>query len=193
MMKKIFTLLAVTLVCGTTLSAKTIYLNTGGTELWNQAGAVFFAHSWGGAENDVQLTAESGDVFKADIPDSNNSLVFVRMPAGSTTLDWDAKWNQTGDLAIPDGMNCYTITGWGDQDGEWSVYGSGETIDPGYSGSVPAQCPDVMLQAFYWNSTSGSTGAGGGNGYGRTKWIDHLNGNNGSSAEEIGQWFVFQI
>ena len=67
---------------------------------------------------------------------------------------------------------------------------SGDTpIDPGYSGAVPAQCPDVMLQAFYWNSTSGSAGAGGGNGYGRTKWIDFLNGNNGSSAEEIGKWF----
>ena len=67
---------------------------------------------------------------------------------------------------------------------------SGDTpIDPGYNGSAPAQCPDVMLQAFYWNSTSGSAGAGGGNGYGRTKWIDFLNGNNGSSAEEIGKWF----
>ena len=64
-----------------------------------------------------------------------------------------------------------------------------EDPQPGYGGSVPAQCPDVMLQAFYWNSTSGSAGVGGGNGYGRTKWIDHLNGNNGSSAEEIGQWF----
>lgn len=61
--------------------------------------------------------------------------------------------------------------------------------DPNYSSSAPAQCPDVMLQAFYWNSTSGSTGVGGGNGYGRTKWIDHLNGNNGSSAEEMAKWF----
>ena len=57
--------------------------------------------------------------------------------------------------------------------------------DPGYNGSAPAQCPDVMLQAFYWNSTADPTG----NGYGRTKWIDLMNGNSGSSAEEIGQWF----
>lgn len=65
---------------------------------------------------------------------------------------------------------------------------SGDTpIDPGYSGAVPAQCPDVMLQAFYWNSTEGNAATG--NGYGRTKWIDFLNGNNGSSAEEIGKWF----
>ena len=57
--------------------------------------------------------------------------------------------------------------------------------DPGYNGSAPAQCPDVMLQAFYWNSTTDPSG----NGYGRTKWIDLMNGNSGSSAEEIGQWF----
>ena len=25
-------------------------------------------------------------------------------------------------------------------------------IDPGYSGSAPASCPDVVLQAFYWDS-----------------------------------------
>lgn len=63
---------------------------------------------------------------------------------------------------------------------------SGDTpIDPGYSGSAPAQCPDVMLQAFYWNSTDNPSG----NGYGRTKWVDYVNGNNGSSAEEMGKWF----
>ena len=73
--------------------------------------------------------------------------------------------------------------------GEGQDISKGDPIVPGYGGAVPAKCPDVMLQAFYWNSTMGSTGVGGGNGYGRTKWIDLLNGNNGSSAEEIGQWF----
>lgn len=76
--------------------------------------------------------------------------------------------------------------------GDGVVCGEGQDIsagpiDPGYSGSVPASCPDVMLQAFYWNSTTGTAAEG--NGFGRTKWIDHLNGNNGSSAEEIGKWF----
>ncbi|MBQ8939037.1 MAG: hypothetical protein IJ047_02275 [Paludibacteraceae bacterium] len=73
--------------------------------------------------------------------------------------------------------------------GEGQDISKGDPVNPGYGGSVPAKCPDVMLQAFYWNSTSGSAGEGGGNGFGRTKWIDFLNGNNGSSAEEIGQWF----
>ena len=64
---------------------------------------------------------------------------------------------------------------------------SGDTpFDPGYSGSAPAQCPDVMLQAFYWDSYDSSKPT---TTYGRTKWIDHLNGTNGSNAVEMGQWF----
>lgn len=62
----------------------------------------------------------------------------------------------------------------------------GECLDPHgplpYAGSAPAQCPDVMLQAFYWDSYKDQ-------GYGRTKWIDHINGVNNTSATEIGAWF----
>ena len=76
------------------------------------------------------------------------------------------------ELYIGTGANC----------GEGQDISGGGDIDPGYSGAVPAQCSDVMLQAFYYESTTDK-------GYGRTKWVDHLNGNNGSSAEEIGQWF----
>ncbi|MBR1716323.1 MAG: hypothetical protein IJ718_01735 [Paludibacteraceae bacterium] len=86
---------------------------------------------------------------------------------------------QEDELYIGDGSNC----------GSGVDISKGEQPDPGYNGSAPAKCPDVMLQAFYWNSTEGKSGVGGGNGFGRTKWIDFLNGNNGSSAEEIGQWF----
>ena len=51
-----------------------------------------------------------------------------------------------------------------------------------YTSSAPEKCPDVLLQAFYWDSYTDK-------GYGRTKWIDHLNGKNNTSAEEIGKWF----
>ena len=30
-------------------------------------------------------------------------------------------WNKTDDLTIPSGKNCYTITGWGGKDGNWST------------------------------------------------------------------------
>ena len=82
---------------------------------------------------------------------------------------------QADELYIGPGSNC------------------GEGVDitkedplPGYKGSAPANCPDVMLQAFYWDSNDGSKST---TIYGRTRWIDHLNGNNGSSATEMGQWF----
>ena len=76
------------------------------------------------------------------------------------------KW-EADELYIGEGSNC----------GSGVDISKGEQPDPVYSGAVPAKCPDVMLQAFYWNSTSGSAGEDGGNGYGRTKWIDFLNGN----------------
>ena len=62
--------------------------------------------------------------------------------------------------------------------------------EPGYDGAAPAQCPDVMLQAFYWDSYQSPTAKDSKTSvYGRTRWIDHLNGANGTSATEIGQWF----
>ena len=65
-----------------------------------------------------------------------------------------------------------------------------EDPQPSYGGAAPAQCPDVVLQAFYWDSYQDPTKTGSTTTvYGRTKWIDHLNAKNGTSAEEIGQWF----
>ena len=62
--------------------------------------------------------------------------------------------------------------------------------EPAYDGAAPAQCPDVMLQAFYWDSYQNKTDKDSKTSvYGRTKWVDHLNGANGTSATEIGQWF----
>ena len=122
-MKKTFYLFIA--LCSTLmLSAKTIYLNTGGQELWGKDAPAFFAHSWGAQDSDVQLSLVSGDVFKGDIPDGNSNILFVRMPGGSTAINWDTRWNKTGDLTIPADMDCYTITGWGDNDGQWSKYDS---------------------------------------------------------------------
>ena len=65
-----------------------------------------------------------------------------------------------------------------------------EDPTPSYNGSAPARCPDVMLQAFYWdsyqmtNQTGSKTAV-----YGRTKWVDFLNKNGAADAEEVGQWF----
>ena len=83
---------------------------------------------------------------------------------------------EADELYIGPGSNC----------GEGQDISGDTPIDPGYSGSAPAQCPDVMLQAFYWDSYDATKST---TKYGRTKWIDHINGTNGSNAVEMGQWF----
>ena len=175
---------------GSDLHARTLYLNTGGQSLWGKDGASFFVHSWGGvAEADGKMSNVSGDVYSLDIPDDNTLVIFVRMPASASTLDWNSKWNQTDDLAIPADKNLYTITGWDAGQGVWSVYGS-EGEDNGgnggndggitltdYDTAVPAECEDVMLQAFYWESQVN-------NGFGDTKWQTLYN-----NAAEISRYF----
>ena len=150
-----------------TLPAKVVYLDTGGSELWNQGNAVFFVHSWGSTDDDQRMQLVEGDIYQATIPDGNNNLLFVRMPAGSTAIDWKSLWNQTHDLQWDGQNNLYTITNWATgifTDGAWSVYGSTQGGEQGgqgggqggidqttdYATAVPETCEDIMLQAFYW-------------------------------------------
>ena len=51
---------------------------------------------------------------------------------------------------------------------------------------VPAQCEDVMLQAFYWDSYNGNAGS---TKYGRTKWIDLLKDTAAINANFDVVWF----
>lgn len=129
-MKKLF-LSLVCALCALTMTAKTIYLDSGGNSLWGTDGAAFGIHSWGSSENDVMMSPVSGSIYQADIPDGNNSLIFVRMQSGTTSFDWGKEWNRV-ETTIPDGKNLYTITGW--SYGDWSAYsgggGGGSTCDP---------------------------------------------------------------
>ena len=122
-MKKVF-FIVICAVCAMMVNARTIYLNTGGSGLWNQADAVFFAHTWSGsASADILMTEASLNVFKADVDNSHTGIIFLRMPAGSTSVIWDGNgkyWNKTGDLTITSANDLYTITGWGENDGYWS-------------------------------------------------------------------------
>ncbi len=67
--------------------------------------------------------------------------------------------------------------------------GGSDPVDPtpDPTTAAPAQCPDVMFQAFHWDSWN--TQEENVKLYGRTKWVDFINGSNGTSAEEVGQWF----
>ena len=88
---------------------------------------------------------------------------------------------QEDELYIGDGSDC----GSGEDISGGGGGGGGDPDpqpQPGYYTSAPEKCQDVLFQAFYWNSYTDK-------GYGRTKWVDHLNAKNNTSAEEIGQWF----
>ena len=89
-MKKFFTLFAA-VVCGLAVNAKTIYLNGGGSGLWNQANPVFFVHAWASPEanEDVQMSQVSGDIYSADINDAYNNIIFLREATGSTSVIWE--------------------------------------------------------------------------------------------------------
>ncbi len=174
-MKKVVAIVLVIVSSVVSLSAKTIYLNTGGEALWNQAGAKFAVWHWQGSTDgtwSAWMTNVSGDVYSATISDNSDQVIFVRFANTVASPAWDGVtiWNKTDDLT-PGSNDCYTIIGWDSDDGLWSTYGSssgGSSSQPvtpaDYSTAVPSQCEDVLLQGFYWKSYE--SGAA----YGSTTW-----------------------
>ena len=120
-MKRIFTFFAA-LVCVVSMSAKVIYLVPND---WKSDNAALFVHSWGGSSDIAgKMTKVNDNLYQFEIG-NNTSCLFVRQsPTLGESINWDQKWNQTGDLAIPADKNCYTITGWGPNDGTWSAQGT---------------------------------------------------------------------
>lgn len=158
---------------------RTIYLNT--KNLWHSDNAKFFAHSWGADDSsqDVQLEFYIGYIYKVYVPNNHQNIIFVRMSPNATEFAWEGEnfWNQTVDLTIPANKDCYTIRGWGADQGVWTTYGVDHNQEPLYSSSVPSACPDVMLQGFYWDSNQDKY-------YGCTRWW-----NLQQEAEEISSYF----
>ena len=146
---------------------KTIYLNTGSETLWHQDDAQFFVHSWDNSGHvDVQMQWLETRVYQVEIPESHNNIIFLRLAPEATQVVWDGElfWNKTADLTIPSSKDCYTILGWGEKQGGWTVYGSEPyPTKPIYDSAVPSACPDVMLQGFYWDSNQDKY-------YGCTRW-----------------------
>ena len=126
-MKKI-TLLAALLVATTSLFAiagRTIYLNTGGSSLWDQSGAKFGAYTFepGGGTFSALMTPVEGEsgIYSTTIYGTDTKIIFLRLSDTAVEPNWTDKWNQTGDLTLG-ADNQYTITGWGNLDGVWSTY-----------------------------------------------------------------------
>jgi len=123
-MKKI-TLLAALLMATTMMFGRTVYLNAGGSGLWDIDGAQFAAYTFNPSVGVFSsfMTPVSGEtgLFETTVNDTDTEIIFVRLADKAASPNWDDKWNQTGNLTLGSD-NLYTITGWGELDGTWSTY-----------------------------------------------------------------------
>ena len=94
---------------------------------WTSDGARIEAYFFGGA-NDVWATMTlNNGLYECSVPEGQTNVIFVRMNPANSNNDWNNKWNQTEDLAIPtDGQNKFTINSWeggadGKSAGVWST------------------------------------------------------------------------
>ncbi len=93
---------------------------------WNVNNSWFAVYAWDNSGNEtfVKMTKISGNVYGADLGKAYPNVIFVRMYASSSTVSWDNAWNQTADLTIPSGKNCFTVNSgeWDGANGTWSTY-----------------------------------------------------------------------
>ncbi len=160
-------------------ATKTLYMVPNSN--WTQANAKFAVYYYNNTTNGWSefMTAVEGEtnVFTTTVPDGYTSIIFCRMNSAATARNWDNKWNQSADLTLPDGKDMFVMAdGWDGVNGTWQTYSAGTPIVVPTK-SVPSEAPDVMLQAFYWDSYTDK-------GYGDNRWSTML-----SQAEEIGSYF----
>ena len=113
-------------VAGVTLTPTTyqLYLKPG---VWETDGAKYAIYAYNNEGNTwsnfMALAEGRTNIYTATIPAGYGTVIFVRLNSGATEPTWDAKWNQTADLALGED-DLYSITGWGDPSstGVWSSY-----------------------------------------------------------------------
>ena len=70
--------------------------------------------------------SDADGIYECEIDSKYPNVIFTRNNPEVTELGWDAKWNQTINLTIPnDGKNCFIINSWdggdeGKSTGTWS-------------------------------------------------------------------------
>ena len=107
-------------------TTRTLYLkpNSG----WKSSDARFAMYSWGSGQHWTDMTrvdGETEDIYEADLPSGDTSVIFCRMNPATTDNNWNNRWNQTGDLAVPSDKNLFTLAEdvWDGATTTWSAYG----------------------------------------------------------------------
>ena len=128
-------ILAVSAVCAGTVGAfaasgDTIYFKPGH---WTEASAWFSVYAWDGSggETFVKMTEVESGVYGADLGGSYANVIFCRNDPAKTSVDWSSVWNQTADLTVQSGTNCFAVNSgeWTGATGTWSTYGGGDIIE----------------------------------------------------------------
>ena len=100
----------------------TVYLKPNAN--WLMDGARFAIYYWNGSGSAWSSMADAdGDgYYEGTVPAGYTNVIFCRMNPGSSTNDWNNKWNQTSDLTLSGDNNCYTVKEgtWDNGGGEWS-------------------------------------------------------------------------
>ncbi len=126
-------ILAVSAICAGTVGATaatgdTIYFKPGH---WAEAGAWFSVYAWdgNGGETFVKMTEVESGVYGANVNGYSN-VIFCRNDPAKTAVDWASAWNQTADLTVQSGSNCFSVNSgeWTGANGTWSVYSGGDVI-----------------------------------------------------------------
>lgn len=162
MMRKVTFIFCLLLAAASLSAAKVYYVNS---NHWSKVKAYMWTNggemSWPGKDMiHVDINCTKGEVLEIDYGTYKN--IIFNNGAGT----------QTSDLVI-DPENVY----WYNEMCFASLAEIEDYVPPVGGVGVPAQCEDVMLQAFYWDSNQDK-------GYGNTRWTTLT-----AQAEEIGATF----
>ncbi len=93
---------------------------------WIQDDARFAVYYFNGDNTDWtdMISMKDSNNYIAVIPNNYSNVIFCRMNPSTSANNWDNKWNQTGDLSIPnDGKNLFTVPAgsWDGATNSWST------------------------------------------------------------------------
>ena len=134
MLLSLMTGLAATTSARTYSGTEKLYLDLSAISWWENDNPSTRAYFFGDS-GEAWTTFTKGEIYSTTIPAGNwNAVVVVR--ANPAVEGWDGKYNQTGDIALSDSMNCIVLTDKGEELGDarfevtWKNYGGSTPVDP---------------------------------------------------------------